>query len=108
MGDTRGIGCTASGDDLLAIGEALRAAVGEHLVERQRTPDGLCLRIGHHAQARTALEEYVRREQACCSFFDITVAEDAEALSVTLSAPHEAAALLDQLYQLAEPAAATP
>jgi hypothetical protein len=106
--DAQQFGCTASGDDLLAIGQALRAAVGEHLIERQRTPHALVLRIAGHAGAACALRDYARREEACCSFFDIAVTEDDEMLSVKVSGPPESAPLLDLLYQLAEPVAAAP
>lgn len=106
--DAQKFGCTTSGDDLLAIGQALRAAVGEHLIDRQRTPNELVLRIAEHPGAASALRDYARREQACCSFFDIAVTEGDETLSVTVSGPPESAPLLDLLYQLAEPVAAAP
>ncbi len=106
--DDQQFGCTTSGDDLLAIGQALRAAVGEHLIDRQRTPNELVLRIAGHPGAASALRDYARREKACCSFFDIAVTEDDETLSVTVSGPPESSPLLDLLYQLAEPAAAAP
>lgn len=105
MRDAPRLGCTMSGDDLLGIGQALRMAVGAHLLERQRTPDGLVIRIAQHPRGAIALRDYARREQECCSFFDITVSEDEEMLSVNVSGPSEAAPLLDLLYQLAEPAA---
>lgn len=106
MTDTPLFGCTTSGDELLAIGQALRGAVGDHLVERERTPDGVILRIARHPGAAAALRDYARREQSCCSFFDIAVTEGADLLSVGLSGPPEVATLLDLLYRLAEPAAA--
>lgn len=106
MSDAQRIGCTTSGDDLLAIGQALRTAVGEHLVDRQRTANELVVRIAAHPGAAAALRDYARREQACCSFFDIAVTEDADTLSVRISGPSGSAPLLDLLYQLAEPAAA--
>ena len=106
--DDQQFGCTTSGDDLLAIGQALRAAVGEHLIDRQRTPNELVLRIAGHPGAATALSDYARREQACCSFFDIAVTADDEMLSVSISGPPEAAPLLDLLAQLAGPVPATP
>lgn len=105
LSDPQRFGCTAGGDELLAIGQALRAAVGDHLVERTRTPGGLVLRISRHRGAAAALRDYARREQACCSFFDIAVTEGADSLSVSIDGPSEAAPLLDLLYRLAEPAA---
>jgi len=104
MDETR-IGCSTSGDELLAIGQALRDAVSGDLVERERTPDGLRLRISRHPGAMTAIREYVRPEQACCSFFGFTITQDRETLSLTMAGPPEAAPLIDLLYQLAAPAA---
>ncbi len=43
-------------------------------------------------------------EQACCSFFGFTLAEDGETLLLTMTGPPEAAPLIDLLYQLAAPA----
>lgn len=106
MDDIR-IGCSTSGDELLAIGQALRDAVGEDLVERERTASGLRLRISRHPGAIAAIREYVRREQACCSFFGFTLAEDSETLSLTITGPPEAAPVIDLLYQLAAPAEPT-
>lgn len=103
MADPR-IGCSTSGDELLAIGQALRDAVREDLVDRERTPDGLRLRVGQHPGAMSAIRDFVRREQACCSFFNFTLAEDQGTLSLTVAGPPEAAPLLDLLYRLAEPA----
>lgn len=103
MDDTHIFGCSRSGDELFAIGRSLRAAVAEDLVERDRTPDGLRLRIGRQADTISAMREFVRREQECCSFFDFTVHEDDDALTVMMTGPPQAAPLLDLLYQLAEP-----
>lgn len=99
--------CSTSGDELLAIGQALRAAVAEGVVERERGTDGLRLRITQCPRPRRAILDFVRREQECCSFFDFTMAEDPDGFSVAITGPPEAAPLLDLLFQLAEPRAAT-
>lgn len=107
MRDNPRIGCTSSGDELLAVGQALRDAVGEHLVERERVPGGLRLRVARHPGAADALHAYARKEKACCSFFDITVADDGDTVSLTVTGPPETAGLVDLLYQLAGPATVT-
>lgn len=105
MNDSVSFTCSTSGDELLAIGQALRAAVAEDLVERARTAEGLRLRIGPHPGARAVMLDFVQREQACCPFFDFSVDDEPDGLSVAVTGPPEAAPLLDLLFRLAEPRA---
>lgn len=106
MSDIPSFTCSKSGDELLQIGQTLRSAVADGLVERERTPTGLRLRALRSPDTEAALREFIRREKECCPFFEFNVTKHETDLSLEVTGPPEASPLLDLIYQLAQPAAA--
>lgn len=101
---TRGLGCSTSGDELLGIAQAFRAAVRGGLVGRTRTASGVRFRVREAPEVVGALQEFVRREKACCPFFDFDISSMGSEVRLDIEGPPEARPLLDLLFQLAEPA----
>lgn len=69
------------------------------LAERSSEPDGslrLVFRGDEHLRA--AVRDLIRREHVCCPFFDFTLGEDGDALTVVASAPEAGRELLDALF----------
>lgn len=64
-------------------------------VERP-SPTELAIRLPRGAPA-DAVVGLAQREKACCPFFDFTLGIEAEALTLRVTAPAEASALLDAL-----------
>lgn len=65
----------------------------------RRSPTELRLRLNDDLTGVTELVRLARREQACCPFFDFRLAITAEAVTLTIEVPEEAAAVLDDLAQ---------
>lgn len=100
-----GLGCSTSGDELLSIAQTFRAAVRGGLVGRTRTDTGVRFHVRKAPEVVNALEEFVRREKACCPFFDFDISSLGPQVRLEIEGPPEARPLLDLLFQLAEPAA---
>jgi hypothetical protein len=100
--------CSESGEDLLALGEALRSAARGWLLDRERLADGLRLRFQGGAAAEAAVAEFVRREQQCCPFLEFRTVRGDGCFSVDVVGPPEAAHLLDLIFRIAEPASRVP
>lgn len=99
-----GLGCSTSGDDLLNIAQTFRSAVRSGLVGRTRTATGVRFRVREGPEVIAALREFVRREKACCPFFDFDISSHGSEVQLDIEGPPEARPLLDLLFQLAEPA----
>lgn len=106
MSDTPAFTCSRSGDELIEIGQTLRSAVADGLIERERTTNGLGLRIRRTPDTEAALHEFIQREKECCPFFEFNVTEQPAELSLEIIGPPKASPLLDLLFGLAQPAAA--
>ncbi|MGH2984928.1 MAG: hypothetical protein ACRDK5_11890 [Solirubrobacterales bacterium] len=105
MSEPRRLSCSTGGDELLAIGAALRRAAVHALLERERLPRAVCLRFRATEEAEQAVGEFVRRERECCPFFDFAVRRAEGALTLEVAGPPEAGHLLDLIYRVAEPSA---
>jgi hypothetical protein len=96
--------CTLSFDDykerLAQIAELTRDSL------RSYEKNGLVLRLRYHAVAADRVKEMVRRERACCAFLTFALVEEGGEITVTISAPEEARAASEILFeQFVTPAA---
>jgi len=103
MSEPRKLSCSAGGDELLAIGAALRSAAAGALLERERLPRAVRLRFRAADEAEGAIAEFVRRERECCPFFDFRLHRAESEVSLEVGGPPEAGHLLDLIYRVAEP-----
>ena len=91
------IACTLSIGDykqrLAEIAVLARDALRSH--ER----DGLALRLKYAATAGDRVKEMVEREQECCAFMNFKLQEEGEEILVTISAPEEARAAAETLFE---------
>src|SRR5262245_43733075 len=60
--------------------------------------DGRSLHLTLDLAARAAVEDLVRKEQLCCAFLDFRLSENDGALTLTITAPAEAADSLDEIF----------
>lgn len=96
VGVAGGPACTLEAADVpgrLAQAERL----GTHLRGLDR--DGTRLTLVVAPAGAAELGEFVRAESRCCSFFDFSRADDADALRLVVSAPDDGLALLDDLHE---------
>jgi hypothetical protein len=100
----RRVMCSESGEELLALGKALRSAARGWLLDRERLADGVRLRIQGGGEAEAAVAEFVRRERGCCPFLEFRTVRGDGGFSVDVVGPPEAAHLLDLIFRIAEPA----
>lgn len=107
MSDTSVFTCSRSGDELIEIGQTLRSAVADGVIERERTADGLQLRIRRSPDTEAALREFIQREKECCPFFEFDLTERPAELSLQVVGPSEASTLLDLLFGLTQPLASS-
>jgi hypothetical protein len=103
MSEARRVDCSSGGDDLLAIGAALRSAATAGLLARERLPGAVRLRFRASDEAEREIQEFVRRERECCPFFDLSVRRADGEFSLEVVGPAEADRLLDLIYRVAEP-----
>jgi hypothetical protein len=68
------------------------------------SPTELALRLDDRLGQLVAVTRLAQREKACCPFFDFTIGIGAEAVTLHVTAPQEAAALLDALAGMTRPA----
>jgi hypothetical protein len=67
------------------------------LLDVDRSHARAILRFRAGATTRDRLEAIVAAEARCCAFLDMTVAEDRDALALTITAPAGAELVLDEL-----------
>lgn len=103
---TQGMDYSSSEDQVLRIAQTLREAARNRLVSRIQTAECIQFRIRHDPEAAAAAEEFVRREKACCPFFEFEVSRDGPDLLLRIEGPREAKPLLDLLFQVTQPSAA--
>ena len=73
------------------------AALNERSLRRHEQ-SGLTLRLIYDAAARSDVERLVAQEQACCAFLSFEVAEAAEGLVVSISAPERAREAAEAIF----------
>src|SRR4051794_17264510 len=76
------------------------------LMSVDRTPNTAVLRFRPGAETSGRLAAIVAAESRCCAFLDLTVSEAGDALALTISAPTDAAPVLDELVAAFAAAAA--
>ena len=92
------VACNLDDQAALAQHEEWRALLSGPTVTRERvSPTELDLGLSEDPAQLERVVRLARREKVCCPFFDFTVRIGADALTLTISVPKEAAALLDQL-----------
>lgn len=97
MTATRPIACTLAGgayEDRIAW----IAALNQDALRGHERRD-LALDLRYAPQARGRVREMVRNEQACCSFLDFELREDAGEIRLTITAPEDARTMADTLFE---------
>jgi hypothetical protein len=95
MPDELPMACSLSADELPRRLDAIRALGATSLVSVDPAPAGTTLRF--RADARQPLEAIVAGEGECCAFLDLHLAEDGDAIVLTITAPAEAEPVIDDL-----------
>lgn len=91
------IACSLSAAELPARLAEI-AAVGEHSLMHAREENGRAvLRFRPGAETRRRLEAIVAAESECCSFLDISLSEDAAALTLEVAGPGEAEPIVGEM-----------
>ena len=80
------IACTLSAAEMPARLAEI-AALAARAVEEEQDADRLVLRFRHEGETRVRLEALVAAEAECCAFLQFVLIEDAEAVSLTITAP---------------------
>jgi hypothetical protein len=91
-----GLDGAAAVDRLDEWGNALAASV---VARHRRSPTELALVLGGDPAGLGVLVQLAQREKACCPFFDFALQIDADAITLTVTVPPDAAPLLDQFAQ---------
>lgn len=79
-------------------------ALTSRLRSRERFDDRLVLRFSDDGDTTTIVDQFVRDEQQCCAFFGFDVRHDADEVVLELSAPGQAAHILDAAMASFDPA----
>jgi hypothetical protein len=96
------IACTLSVDDAGTRVEEWRATLARVVVESGRVaPTELVCTLRADQPELAALLDLVRREVACCAFFEFALHVAAGATTLRVTVPEDAAAVLDGFAQLA-------
>ena len=94
--ETEPIACTLAPGDFKERVGWIRELSAKSLRSYHR--DGLMLELTYDRRAAADVHEFVRREQACCSFLRFDVRESADAVHLTITAPPEAQNAADELF----------
>ncbi len=90
------VACSLDEQAALAQLEEWRALLAAPTVTWQRiSPTELALGLADDPAQWETVVRLARREKACCPFFEFTLGIGADALTLTISVPESAAALLD-------------
>jgi hypothetical protein len=77
-------------------GDAWRALLDQHAVGTKRvSPTEVAIHLGDDPDGLAAVVGLAQREKACCPFFDFGLEIEADRVTLHVSAPEEAASLLD-------------
>jgi hypothetical protein len=91
------IACTLSiGDYKRRLAEI---AVFAREALRSYEKDDLVLHLRYDAAATDRVKQMIRREQECCAFMNFKLQEEGEEILVTISAPEEARAAAETLFE---------
>lgn len=93
MTDEIPISCSLGVGDLEQRLAAIARIGAESLISRHDDDERHLLRFRAGAETRRRLEEIVAAEAKCCSFLEMTLSEESDALVLTIVAPPEADAV---------------
>lgn len=88
--------CTLSEQDVPARTHQIRQ-LADGLRARHRSPGRVQLRFA--GELADIVDQFVRDESACCSFFEFAIDERDDEVQLTVQAPAEAQPLLDSLHE---------
>jgi hypothetical protein len=92
-------------DDASTRVDEWRTTLARVVVDAERTaPTELALRVETDARDLAALVDLVRREVACCAFFEFALHVAVGGTTLRVTVPPDAAAVLDAFATLAQPA----
>jgi hypothetical protein len=91
------IACSLSAAELSARLAAMTDLGRSALVGVERSRSTAVLRFRSGGQTSERLAAIVAAEARCCRFLDMTVSETGDALALTITAPPDAAPVLDEL-----------
>ncbi len=91
------IGCTLAADELPARLEEIRAVSRDALRAKHRDGTHAVLRFAPARGARERLAAIAAAEARCCAFMTMTLADEREAIALTIDVPADGVAVLEQL-----------
>jgi hypothetical protein len=91
------ISCSLSAAELRARLAEMNDLGRSALLGVERTQTTAVLRFRHGGEAGERLAAIVAAEARCCAFLDMTLSDTGDALALTISAPPDAAPVLDDL-----------
>lgn len=94
------IACSLTGADFAQRGEDLRGLGGDGLVSVSEAPGRAVLRFRPEPDIRARVEAAAAAEAECCAFLEFRVDHDAEATTLTISAPNGGAEVVGELAAL--------
>jgi hypothetical protein len=93
------LACSLSPDERAERGRELRELARRALARRERREGSVVLTYRAAPEVETALRDVIRREAECCPFLDFALAPGDGELSLRVSAPAGAEAMLDLIYE---------
>lgn len=96
------IACTLSGEDAADRVEEWRSALGASVTGvSRRDPVRLVLGVGSEPAGIAVLVDLARREKECCEFFGFTFHVGSDEVTLEVSVPDDAVAILEGFEALA-------
>lgn len=101
------IACTLTSDDAANRVEEWRVVLGSTVTRSSRpAPARAELRLINEAGAIATLIQLAQQEKACCEFFGFAFEVDVDGVTLVVSVPDDAVAVLDSFAALAQSAPA--
>lgn len=91
------IACSLNADNYRQRLDAVREIGAAGLLSVNDRPDGTELTFRNTTRVREELTAIVEAENACCPFLDLSIGSDEDELSLTVTAPREALAVVRDL-----------
>lgn len=93
------IACSLNADDYRQRVDAVRELGAAALLSVSDRSDGAELTFRNTTRVREELTAIVQAENACCPFLDLSIGSDEDELSLTITAPREALAVVRDLVR---------
>ena len=93
------IACSLNADDYRQRLDAVRELGAAALLSVSDRSDGAELTFRNTTGVREELTAIVQAENACCPFLDLSIGSDEDELSLTITAPREALAVVRDLVR---------